>query len=249
MSDLFSDPVTDAPTIDETKDYLSEFVGEGKKFADVKALAKSKAFADAHIGTLTKALEAMRTELSTRKTAEDLINQIALANTKVDSNREQNQTATEQNTDQNNKPSLTPEDVEKMFQEREQRRQKETNLNLTTQKLKETFGDKAATELSNKARELGVDTSYMKKLAEDTPSVFLSLFSKPQVKSNDIFNAPPANQFRVAERSNSGEKWSDFNKVKTSDPKKYWSPGFQRQLMDAAERAENQGRYEEFIKS
>ena len=125
MSDLF-DP-TNAPQLDETKDYLTELVGDGKKFKDVKDLAKGKAFSDLHIQTLEKTLNQMREELQTRKTAEELINQIAL--TKPTANPDRTGDNLPPDADAGKiKSGLTPEDVEKLFAEREGKQRRENNL-------------------------------------------------------------------------------------------------------------------------
>ena len=248
MSDVF-DQIVSPVTLDESKDYFAELVGEGKKFRDPKELAKGKAYSDAHIANLEKTLAEMRAELQTRKTAEDLINQINLASNRVDPSRDQNPPVTEPNSNPDIKSGLTPEDVERLFQEREAKQRREANLNKTTEKLREIHGDNAAAALQAKASELGVDTNYLKGLAQDNPTIFLSLFNKPQESPKDIFNAPAPSTFRPNQNTDTGEKWSDYNKVKKENPTLYWSPKFQRKLMDAAERAMSQDRYEAFLNS
>lgn len=247
--DVF-DQIVPPITLDETKDYFVELVGEGKKFKDVKDLAKGKAYADAHVTNLEKTLEAMRAELVTRKTAEDLINQITLANQRNDPSNRGNPPVDEQITDPN-KSGLSPEDVERMFAEREAKARRDNNLNMTTQKLRDTHGDNAATVLQEKARELGVDTAYLKGLAQDNPTVFLSLFNKPvdRPDRDGLFVAPPQNSYRPPSNAYQGDKWSDFQRIKASDPSLYWSPKYQRKIMDAADKAEASGNYELFKNS
>lgn len=250
MDGLFDQIVT-PPTLDENKDYLSELVGDGKKFKDAKELAKGKAFSDAHISTLEQTLASMREELRTRATAEDLINQINLRRP-VDPSKNTEQQMTEQTINENPIKPITPEDVERMFAERDTKRQRESNLNLTSQKLKETFGDTAAGVLGEKARELGLSTDYLKNMAQEAPTAFLALFNKPAASSaaKDIFSAPPQSSFRPAiNPQDTGEKWSEFNKVKKENPNEYWSPKFQRKIMEAAEKAMESGSYERFMAS
>lgn len=245
MSNLFDQTV--APVqLDDTKDFLAELVGEGKKFKDPKELARGKAHSDAHIANLEKTLNEMRVELNTRKTAEDLINRITLANNRPAPTIDSDDTPPENRDTQSNPKGLTPEDVERMFQEREVRSRKEQNLQATTNKLRELHGDDAARVLQTKASELGVDTQYLKNLAQDSPSIFLSLFNKPEAPK-DIFNAPPPSSHRVQIATYTGEKWSDFQKVKTENPTLYWSAKFQRQMMDSAERAANSDTYDKFM--
>lgn len=245
--DLFDQTVA-ATTIDDSKDFLSELVGSDKKFKDVKELAKGKAFSDAHIVTLEQTLSRMREELQTRKTAEELINQINLTKRNVDPQANpDNQDPTDQTL---TKSGLSPEDVERILQERDTKRRREDNLNLASQKLRETHGEQAAVALQRKAAELGLDTQYLKNMAQEAPSAFLALFSKPtETTQPDIFNAPPTSTYRPPTTNTLQEKWSDFNKVKITDSKTYWSPAFQRKVAEAAQRATNAGRSEEFYNS
>lgn len=247
MDSLFDQTVVQT-TIDESKDFLSELVGDGKKFKDVKDLAKGKAFSDAHIVTLEQTLSRMREELQTRKTAAELIDQISQRRTNPDPTPNLDNRALDTDTQTQTKSGLSPEDVERMFSEREAQRRKDDNLNLATAKLKEIHGDSAATVLQTKARELGLDTTYLKNMAQEAPNAFLALFNKPvEQTQRDVFTAPPSNSFRPTPTTNLSEKWSTFNEVKKSNPSMYWTPGFQRKIMEAAQRAAEQGQYEQFM--
>lgn len=247
MNELFDQ---NAPVvIDETKDWLTEFVGPDKKFKEVKELAKSKAFADAHIANLERSLAGLREEVKTRATAEDLINQITLKqNRNVDPNNHQDPPGDQRNINSNPNGDVDINAlVEKTLAERETKRARETNLNLTTQKLRETYGDNAAGVLQSKAAELGLTTDYMRNMAQEAPGAFLALFSKPVATTpKDIFNAPPQSSYRTQPDTYSGTKFSDFQKVKAENPTLYWSAKFQRSIMDAAEQAMASGKYDEF---
>lgn len=245
---LFDQTVSNVPLIDETKDFLSELVGEGKKFKDAKELAKGKAYSDAHIQTLEQTLAQIREELKTRKTAAELIDQINQRRT-PDSNPIPDNRNLDADTQNNNKSGMTSEDVERMFYERELQRQRNDNLTIASQKLRDLHGDTAAGALQAKAQELGLDTAYLKNMAQEAPNAFLALFNKPTPVTQDVFNAPPSNSFRPPVGSTLTEKWSAFNGVKKTDPNKYWSSAFQRKIMEAGERAAQAGRYEEFMKS
>lgn len=248
MTDLF-DTLPNLAVVDETKDHFTELVGDGKKFKTPQELAKAKAFADAHITNLETSLTAMREELQKRKTAEDLINQMNLINQRREappSNLDDTRRVepTDGNDAQSLKSGLTPEDVERMFAERDSKRQQESNLNLTTQKLREAYGDDASKVLQAKATELGVDADYLRNLAKSTPSVFLSLFPAKANVTKDVFNAPPSSTFRTSPSSYTGPKYSDFkNRADKQTPK------WHRELMAAAERATDDGTYELFKNS
>lgn len=67
MSNLF-DTVSDDEivTLDDSVDYVAELVGEGKKFREIKDLAKGKVESDRYIEVLTKKLDDAVKELNTR---------------------------------------------------------------------------------------------------------------------------------------------------------------------------------------
>lgn len=248
LDNLFDRTVIMPPIFDESKDFLSELVGDGKKFKDAKELAKGKAYSDAHIQTLEQTLAQIREELKTRKTAAELIDQINQRRTPDPAPPGDNHSLGDDN-QQQLKSGLSPEDVERMFSEREAKRHREDNLTLASQKLKEIHGEAAAVALQTKAKELGLDTTYLKNMAQEAPNAFLALFSKPAPIQEDVFNAPPNSSFRPQMTNSLAEKWSQFNEVKKTDPNKYWSSGFQRKIMEAAERAAQAGKYEEFMRS
>jgi hypothetical protein len=246
MDNLFDQTVNNAPiTIDETKDYLVELVGEGKKFKDPKDLAKGKAYSDAHIANLEKTLNSLREELHTRKTAEELINQM----TSVRRNNDPVITQ-EPNLEVNNQiKGMSPEDVEKLLTDRDVKRRKDENLNQATQKLKETFGEQAASAVANRARELGVEPSYLRSLAQEAPSAFIALFNKQSDVQEDVFRAPPTSSYRPPLKQGLTDKWSELTTIRKTDPNTFYGAAHQRKLMEAAQRAVDAGRYEEFINS
>jgi hypothetical protein len=82
--DLLQPPADQPPTVDENKNYLSELVGEGKKFKTVEDLAKSKIHADATIDVMTRRLDELtedykktRQENVTKAKLEEMLDQIA----------------------------------------------------------------------------------------------------------------------------------------------------------------------------
>ena len=249
MSDLFDQ--TDAPVVlDDSKDYVAELVGEDKKFKTVSDLAKGKVFSDVHISNLERTLAGLREELQTRKTAEELINQINLAKKPADGERiPDNQDRL--NANEPLKSGLTPEDVEALLSKRESQRIKESNLTLASQKLREQHGEAAAALVSTKAAELGVSNSYLRDMASNAPNAFLALFkdAKVEAKTDDVFQAAPQSSFRPNPQQRLTEKWSDFKKVKSENPNLYWSANFQRRLAEAAQKATDGGYSEEFYRS
>ena len=78
MTDIFDSATTEVTTTSEqqtqTNDsFVTQLVGEGKKFKDYEALAKGKLEADRHIGEITKTLDELRAELAKQDYAKALL--------------------------------------------------------------------------------------------------------------------------------------------------------------------------------
>ena len=242
MADVFNAEVT--ASIDENKDYLTEFVGDDKKYKSPADLAKAKAHADLHIQNLNRTLDELRDELKTRKTEEELMDRIARLTTRQNADPpadppQQPQTET--------KSGLTKEDVDRMLAERDAERQQNHNLTVTVQKLTEKYGDDTPAIIEAKAKELGVTKDYLRNLAKTTPQIFTSLFTAPP-EPKDVFGAPATNRIS-GNVGSSKDKMSDYKKIRTTDPKTYFGKEHQAKILAAADRARAQGRYEEFMNS
>jgi hypothetical protein len=245
MTDVFDQNHDDTVILDADKDYLAELVGEDKKFKTPADLAKGKAHSDAHIASLERTLASLRDELKTRSTTDDLM-------TKIKELQNGNVTNPEPNhgSEGGAEKGLTMQDVERLLGERETARKQEANLTNAVAKLTELYGTDTPNQIQAKARELGVDAQYLKNLAKTSPQIFTSLFQPKEAPQRDPFNAPArtqVNSFGVNHTAK--EKYSDFRKVQREDPNKFYSAAFQRTLDAAVIRAQNAGRYDEFMKT
>lgn len=238
------------PQLDPSKDYLAELVGDGKKFKDASDLAKGKAYSDAHIATLEQTLTGLRQELQQRKTTEDLINHI---NTLANKSQMPAPEARDNPAPGGEiKPGLSLEDVQRLLADRDEQSKRSFNLNSATRELREKFGDNASTVIDAKAKELGVSKDYLRGIAEQVPSMFMALMANTTVPvAPATFHPPSPSSYRTPPQDKQplGETWSKMNEVKKTNPDMYWSAGYQRKLMAAAEKAMAEDRYDEFMAS
>lgn len=219
-NDLFDTDNT-GPVIDPNKDYMTELVGEGKKFKDAAALARGKMESDAFIAKLQNELSELRQEVVSRAKLEDIVAKLQEAPKQV-----------EQPPLQEPKPQpagLTDEDLRaflnKELAEREAARRKEDNVSQTIQKLKESLGHNYVDALKAKAQELGVDTKWFNNLAAENPGVLLKLVGAegtPAPKGNDLF-APPPQGHQTFKPSTTERTQSYYDKLKNEQPTVYWS--------------------------
>ncbi len=173
MTDLFDD---------QNKDYLSELVGEGKKFKDAAALARAKAESDAFIEQLKRENAEMRKSLSSEAKIDALLDQLKNFQSQPggSANSGSNQThesSPNMNTSNNSTQpeALTVDAVQKLLDEREAKRREDQNLAMAVSKAKEAFGANAKSVIEAKASELGMSYDELIATAKTRPQAFLKL--------------------------------------------------------------------------
>lgn len=252
MSDLFDSTVDHGnqgnPQIDPDKDYLTELVGEGKKFKTPAELARGKYEADQFIERLKREQAALREELNSRKRLEDIAD--LLSPNKQHSSSEgtpPNRNGGEEGTDNKN---LNPDDLEKLIEDRLTKREKERlyeqNFNTVKSKLAEVWGPDASTKLSEVANTLGVGKEFLNNLAKEQPKAFFKLVGVDtqsnnqgqRQEANDLF-APPRSSVNSSgfTPNVTGERtMSYYDKIKRDNPREYWTPRIQNQMHQDAMR-------------
>src|SRR5579862_2849530 len=132
----------------ESKSYLAELVGEGKKFKDLEALAAGKLESDSYIKVLEKRVDDLRDdylkqreESNSRARLEELIDQLS---NKASSSTNTHTTPAKIETQPTQKPIDLDDLVDRKITEKEQARQMQANLQVVKGKLKERFGDNFA---------------------------------------------------------------------------------------------------------
>ncbi len=143
---------------------VAELVGLGKKYASTEDALKSVPHAQKHIKTLEEELAQANAELSRRKTAEQLLNEIKSGIT----------------TDGTPPPSqITPDIVEQVVSQQLEKRQQQQmatqNIKQVTSAFSEKFGDKAEEVYNSLARDAGLSVSVLNQLAATSPTAVLKL--------------------------------------------------------------------------
>lgn len=241
MTDLFTPGLTEP---DANKDYLQDLVGEGKKYSSfeeaARALAKKAAHADPLIETLTKKQDELRSdylrvveESKTRAKLEDIINQ-------MESKR--NQQSESEYPAKDTAPSLDIQTVEELFsrkfQETEKQKIEKQNFDLVESKLKERYGRDFANALKEQIADLGMSQDEVNFMARKNPRVLikaLGLEEKP--KAEALFPSTPRSNQRPEgfrqQTDNTIKSWSYWQKLKETDPKQYYSPKTNVEMVNA----------------
>ncbi len=237
MSDLFDNK---EPVIDPNKDYSTELVGEGKKFKDIPALARSKVEGDFFVGKLQNENKELRDELQKRLTLEEVMTK--LAQTKAESNKEvitplegnQPQALTKEQLE-----AFIAEKVGKSIQETRAEAEARQNFEHVKAELKKAWGLDFQGRLEAKASELGLGKEWLTQLAGQKPTAFLTLVGVSGTKpsgSNSAFDITPSGVSAASiGDGNRGEKTQKYyNQLKLSDPNKYFSKSTQKEMYDQA---------------
>ena len=223
-----------------SENYLLSLVGEGKKYADVEALAKGAFHANQHITNV----EQQNKELSEDLTKEDYAKEILaqLKEKAVETVTTPPTVDTDGTKAGDTNPSWSEGDLKSLVMEAvgESKQQDITQGNVKTvdDKLTQMYGTEAKTKVEAKAKELGVGVEMMKSVASTSPAAFFQLMGETpkaevdtlvttELNINDAFTAP-------GKRNNA--YYQDLRRTK---PKVYHSVKVQQQMhKDASEQGD-----------
>lgn len=229
-------------TVDPDKDYLAELVGEDKKFKDIKELARAKYEADKTIEFRNKQFDRLREDYlkereqnNTRAGLEEILAEIKQL--KSASNTDVEQTGAKET----DKSAIDLNELDTRWmsklQEHEAQKQRDANMSVVKEKLRERFGENWQAALREQTRKLGLKEDVATRLAEESPEAFIRTLGLDR-KQEETFSAPPKNQFGgfTSKSKTKAGTWSWYEDLKKSDPKTYWSKQTQVQMLKDADR-------------
>ena len=232
MADFFGDE-QETIEIDPNKDYFAEYVGEGKKFKDERELARAKAEADAHIARVEAENAKFRDEMQQSKTIQDFMDQMKSQS----SNRQEPGNHPGENETGNAGTSVSPEDLDKLINEKLTERQKversQTNQTWVMQQLQAKFGREYGQRVSAAAAELGMSKEEMTLLASEKPKAFLRLVDdhQPSAPQQGNFSPPNSRVNTQVDNSQSGvRKYAYYRNLRKQDPRLYQSARVQAEM-------------------
>lgn len=163
-------------TIDPSKDYSQELIGEGKKYADVPAAARSIIEGQLHISRLESENAQMREDLSRRASIEEAIARLQKPTEPQSS--QPNAGKTVDGGDDLSSRNIKPEDVTKLVNtaiaQRESERTAQSNVELVRETLAKEWGNDFTSKLETRAKELGLSKDQVTELAKVQPKVLLA---------------------------------------------------------------------------
>lgn len=218
---------TDA--LDPSQPLLDQLVGEGRPFADLEALAQSKYQGNLHSRNLETEQAALRADLETRMNYEEFLEQFR---EKAPINAG-NHTAL---TGQTNPQTPTLQDIERIVEQREQRKAQESNLNNALAKYAEANGPNSALKLKQQATELGMSEQQLKDMAAANPKLFYKATGVDETRKVESFQAPPrtmVNSETFTPTNTVSNEAAYFKNLYNTKPNEYWSPAVQNKLHKA----------------
>lgn len=232
MADVF-----EAAATNSSDNFLEKYVGEGKKYKTVEDLAKAYDNANNVIPTLKEDLQTQREFIAAK--LEELANQ---RNTHIPPN---DQTVEPRAT--NPAPAAPPNGgveeldarIKQILENDRTERTYQDNAQKTESVLIERLGSREAAiqAVQQKAQELGVEPGYLKQTAFTSPKAFFNLMGiDPEIKptsSSTPGSASDVNPRALAENSTAVKAgtYGYYDNLRKSDPKRYWSPAMQKQMM------------------
>lgn len=241
MTDIFTPvaPTTQQPNeTQQPQDFYSELVGEGKKFKDNEALARSKYEADQHIDRLQKEMKGLREDLNARLTLESLVDkleqkqQTQLPSGNLDNTNVRSPSGNETEQSQIN-PQLIDSLVDKKLSDFEKARRRSENASLVQKELRDRFGDNYVVHLENEAQKMGVGKEFLNNLAAEEPRAFLQLFPGRQ-QNVDLGPSPRSSVQSTFRPTNNNRTEKYYEQLRIDNPKTYWDPKTQMQLHNDA---------------
>lgn len=220
-------------SVDPQKDYLTDLVGDGKKFKTPADLARGKYEADLHIANLERTKDQLRADylkLQEEATASKKLSEY------IDQIKALQQQPTSSNTPlanvDNTKPAYDPKELESLvdtrMEAREASKKQSENFRLVQDRLKERFGNNFQTVLKQQIDELQLTPDYVNDLARRSPEAFFRTMGlKDQEQTQESFFTPPRSNQRsdgFHQKGSTKRTWSYYQELKKSNPTLYLDP-------------------------
>lgn len=216
---------------EETQDYIAELTGPGAKYDRSKyateaemwqAIAKGKVLADKTVKMQNERFDELREDFILERrenTAKDSFEE--LRKTLLEPKLEKAPVITTQK--QEEKSSLSIEDVKNLLALEKQKEREEANLQQAETLLKQRFGEDAKRVFREKMNTLGLSDEDVKYLARKSPSALINALGLQQQGTE--FDAPPRSSLRSDHFKPTVEIRDAifYEKMRRENPKEYFS--------------------------
>lgn len=240
---------------DQNKDYLVELTGPGGKFDRTKyttdqemyqAIAKSNYHGDRTISQRNTEFDQLREDFLAVKaeaTAAAKLEELIAKYENRDTNTTNNQVG-------NVEATLDPKKIEDIVSakltEIEVKRVESANLNKVDQRLRERFGDNAASVLKDKMNTLGISNEDLKFLARKSPEAVFNTLGLNSNQTEDSYSLPRSNVRSDGFKPQTTVRDAVYyEKLRKDDPKTYFSQSISVQRLKDMDNPDFLKRYNE----
>jgi hypothetical protein len=244
MNILDTNDQNDQIQIDPNKDYLEVLLGPGGKYdvtkfdgdrdAALKALARGKYEGDVHIDRLkdqndkvVKDFMKFREDSASGPNLKEVLDQYMSEFKQSQSN---NNTPVQEDKSVFDETKLN-DMVKHHLTANKQLEREEANASSVESKLQEAYGPNYKQIVKQQIDDLGMSVDFFNNLARQNPKVLYKTLGVDQPRQEN-FQAPPMSSQRTNLNSNTGsaKTWSQWEKLRKTDPRSYWEPQTQQQL-------------------
>ncbi len=221
--------VTDVTKQDTTtSEYLSQLVGDGKKFKTVEDLAKSKIEADSYI----ERLKAERDEALAGKATTDKLQEFL---TKMEGQNNANSNSSRDNTSSVLGEDKVAEIVRNQLTKQESERTYQQNVLAAQEKVVGLYGDKAIDFLKSKSKELGISLKDMEEISAKSPTAFYNIVGLDKSKQADVnVTKGSVNTEANFNKDLKEGTWDYYNELRKKDKQTWLSPKIQNEIFKKA---------------
>lgn len=207
-----------------------------EKYKDNEGIVKAVEHKDRFIEQMKREQSQLRSDLETRIKYEEFLDRM---------NSLQSGTAkgapSPDDTTSNDKtqtpPAVTPQDIERMLEQRDAKKRQESNLDFVQRKLTETLGPNYGSKLKQQAANLDMSEETLTAIAAQNPKAFLKLVSAED-RTEQSFTPPPRSMFNsdsFKPSTSNTKNFSYYEDIRKTKPTEYWQPRIQNEMMKALE--------------
>jgi len=170
-------PDTTAEVPGSTSSVFETLVGEGRKYSDPEALAKSRIHADEHIKRIEEENAKLKEENAKARAREELLAELK---------QQQGADQAPAHTDTPGE-SITADQIDKRIREAlmetDATKRAQENIEAASAAIYSVYGEKSSEFIAKKAAELGVSTDFLMQTAAQSPKAALSVLGVSETQA------------------------------------------------------------------
>lgn len=207
-----------------------------EKYKDQDGITKAMDHKDRFIEQMKREQSQLRSDLETRIKYEEFLDKMSSLQSGTTRGPQAPDDTTSNDKTQTPLP-VTPQDVERLLEQRDAKKRQESNLEYVERQLAETMGPNYGSKLKQQAINLDMSEDTLLAIAAQNPKAFLKLVGAEH-KTEQSFTAPPRSMFNsdnFKPSTSNSKSFSHYETIRKDKPTEYWKPALQNEMMRALE--------------